>query len=206
MYIFTKRVFDIVLSLIGMVVFSPVFLIIIIAILLDSGGPVFFRQKRVGIHRVEFRIYKFRTMEKDAPKYVPTGELNDPYKHITRVGRFMRKTSLDELPQIINILKGDMSIVGPRPVIKADKELIDAREKYGANDVLPGLTGWAQINGRDKISPEDKAKLDGYYVDHRSFWFDWKCLFGTILSVLKAEDIVEGGEEQPKRYDADQDD
>ncbi len=202
MYIHVKRIIDIILSLIGLAVFSPVFLIIIIAIKMDSRGPIFFRQKRVGINKKLFRIYKFRTMKADTPRYVPTGELNDANKHITRVGKFLRKTSLDELPQLINIVKGDMSIVGPRPVIKADKELIEKRDKYGANGVLPGLTGWAQINGRDKIPPEEKARLDGYYVSHMSFWFDCLCVWGTIMSVLKAEDIVEG-HEQPKRYDSD---
>lgn len=194
MYTYIKRGFDMILSLIGLVVFSPIFLIIIIAIKLDSRGPVLFKQKRVGRYKKEFYIYKFRTMKKDTPKYVPTGALCDAHEYITRVGKILRKTSLDELPQIFNILKGDMSIVGPRPLIKEDWDVIKAREKYKANDILPGLTGWAQINGRDKLSLEEKAKLDGYYVDHMSFAFDCKCVFGTIVSVLQAKDIVEGNE------------
>ena len=188
-----KRVIDFILSLVGLVVLSPVLLVIAIAIKLDSKGPVFFKQKRVGIHKTYFNIYKFRTMYTDTPKDMPTHLLNNPDAFITKVGGFLRKTSLDELPQLINILKGEMAVIGPRPALYNQEDLIAERDKYGANDVRPGLTGLAQINGRDELEIDVKASLDGYYVEHMSFLFDVKCFFGTITSVLKHEGVVEGG-------------
>ena len=164
MYSILKRLGDISISLIAITLFCPVFILIAIAIKLDSEGPVIFKQKRFGIHKKTFYVFKFRTMKVESPKYVATRDLQNPEQWITRVGAFLRKTSLDELPQLCNILVGDMSIVGPRPVVVSERDVIEAREKYGANDVLPGLTGWAQINGRDNLSTDIKAKLDGYYV------------------------------------------
>lgn len=188
-----KRLLDFILSLTGMVVLSPLFLIIVIAIKADSKGPVLFKQMRVGFHKTHFHILKFRTMYTDTPKDTPTHLLAGPEQYITKTGRFLRKTSLDELPQIINILKGEMSIIGPRPALWNQYDLIAERDKYGANDVIPGLTGWAQINGRDELEIKVKAKLDGEYVKRLSFLFDVKCLFGTITSVLRHDGIVEGG-------------
>ena len=193
MYQKVKRLLDIILSLLGLIILLPVFIIIMIAIKLDSKGPVFFKQKRVGIHKSHFYILKFRTMKVDAPKDTPTHLLENPEQYITRVGKFLRKTSLDELPQIWNIFVGDMSIIGPRPALWNQYDLIAERDKYGANDILPGLTGWAQINGRDELPIEVKAKLDGEYVENMSFWMDVKCFFGTINSVFKREGVVEGG-------------
>jgi len=193
MYLRIKRIIDLVLSLIGLVVLSPIFLIIIIAIKLDSKGPVLFKQKRVGIHKTHFYILKFRTMRVDTPKDTPTHLLDNPDQWITRVGKILRKTSLDELPQIINILKGEMSIIGPRPALWNQYDLIQERDKYGANDVPPGLTGWAQINGRDELPIEVKAQLDGEYVERIGLVMDVKCFFGTIVSVLKSDGVVEGG-------------
>lgn len=192
-YMKIKRGIDFILALIGMVVLSPVFLVLIIAIKADSRGPVLFKQKRVGIHKSYFNILKFRTMKIDTPKDMPTHMLSNPEQYITRVGKFMRKTSLDELPQIINILKGEMSIIGPRPALWNQYDLIEERDKYGANDVMPGLTGWAQINGRDELEIPVKAKLDGEYVERMSFSMDVKCFVGTIISVLKSDGVVEGG-------------
>lgn len=188
-----KRIIDFIVSLIGLVVLSPVFLILMLAIELDSPGPILFKQKRVGIHKIHFDILKFRTMKIDTPKDMPTHMLEKPEQYITKVGKFLRKTSLDELPQIINILKGDMSIIGPRPALWNQYDLLEERDKYGANDVMPGLTGWAQINGRDELEISVKAKLDGEYVEKMSFAFDIKCFFGTIVSVLKSDGVVEGG-------------
>ena len=176
---------DIILSLIGLIVLSPIFLILIIAIKLDSRGPVLFKQKRVGINKTHFNILKFRTMRIDTPKDTPTHLLGNPDQYITKMGKFLRKTSLDELPQIWNIFVGQMSIIGPRPALWNQYDLIAERDKYGANDVPPGLTGWAQINGRDELPIEVKAKLDGEYVEKISFWMDVKCFFGTIVSVVK---------------------
>ena len=193
MYRYIKRVLDFVLSAIGLILLSPLFLIIVIAVKVDSKGPVFFKQKRVGIHKNHFNILKFRTMRTDTPKDMPTHMLADPTKFITRTGNILRKTSLDELPQLINILKGDMSIIGPRPALWNQYDLIEERDRYGANDVLPGLTGWAQINGRDELEIPVKARLDGEYVEKMSFLFDIKCFFGTIVSVLKHDGVVEGG-------------
>ena len=193
MYKVLKKGIDKVLALIGLVILSPVFLILILAIKADSRGPVLFRQKRVGIHKSHFHILKFRTMRIDTPKDTPTHLLENPEQYITKVGRFLRKTSLDELPQIINILKGDMAIVGPRPALWNQYDLIAERDKYGANDILPGLTGWAQINGRDELPIAVKAKLDGDYVAGMGLWMDLKCIFGTVISVVKQEGVVEGG-------------
>ena len=191
-YIFFKRVLDFLLALVGLIVLSPVFFILIVFIKLDSKGPILFKQKRVGIHKTHFEILKFRTMKIDTPKDMPTHMLANPEKYITRVGKFLRKTSLDELPQIINILKGEMSIIGPRPALWNQYDLIAERDKYGANDILPGLTGWAQVHGRDELEIEEKAKLDGYYVKHLGFKLDVQCFFLTIKSVLKSEGVVEG--------------
>ncbi len=188
-----KRLIDIVASLLGCIILSPLFLILCIAIKVDSRGPILFRQKRVGIHKTYFNILKFRTMRIDTPKDMPTHMLSNPEQYITKVGKFLRKSSLDELPQIINILKGDMSIIGPRPALWNQEDLIAERDKYGANDVMPGLTGWAQINGRDELEIPVKAALDGEYVKRMSFAFDAKCFFGTITSVLRHDGVVEGG-------------
>lgn len=193
MYIKVKRLIDFILSIIGLMVLSPLFLLIMILIKLDSKGPVFFKQKRVGINKTHFYILKFRTMKMDTPKDTPTHLLENPDQYITRAGKFLRKTSLDELPQIWNIVVGEMSIIGPRPALWNQYDLIAEREKYGANDVLPGLTGWAQINGRDELPIEVKAKLDGEYVQNISFLMDAKCFFGTIISVFKREGVIEGG-------------
>ena len=188
-----KRLLDIVLSGCAIVVLSPLFLILALAIKIDDPGPVFFRQKRVGIHKSHFNILKFRTMKVSTPKDMPTHLLENPQQYITRVGGFLRKTSLDELPQIFQIFTGDMSIIGPRPALWNQFDLIEERDRYGANDVRPGLTGWAQINGRDELPIDVKAKLDGEYIEKLSFLFDCKCFFGTIASVLKSEGVVEGG-------------
>ena len=193
MYKFFKRTLDIVLSFLGMIVLSPFFLLLVLAIKLDSKGPVLFKQKRVGLHKKHFYILKFRTMRMDTPKDTPTHLLENPEQWITKVGRFLRKTSLDELPQIWNIFVGDMSIIGPRPALWNQYDLIEERDRYGANDVLPGLTGWAQIHGRDELPIAKKAELDGYYVQHLSFGLDVRCFFGTIKSVAKSEGVVEGG-------------
>lgn len=187
-----KRVIDFALSFIGLIVLSPVFLVLEILIRLDSKGPVFFKQKRVGKNRKHFYILKFRTMRTDTPKDTPTHMLQNPEVFITKVGRFLRKSSLDELPQIINILKGEMSIVGPRPALWNQHDLIEERDKYGVNSMRPGLTGWAQINGRDELPIHIKAKLDGEYAARMGFLFDMKCLFKTLLSVLKSDGVVEG--------------
>ena len=193
MYVAVKKIIDRFLAFIGLIVLSPLFLILIIAIKLDSPGSIFFRQKRVGIHKTHFEILKFRTMRTDTPKDMPTHMLKNPDQYITKVGRFLRKTSLDELPQIINILKGDMAIVGPRPALWNQYDLIEERDKYGANDVLPGLTGWAQINGRDELEIPVKAKLDGDYVAKMSFGMDVRCILGTVVSVVRQDGVVEGG-------------
>ena len=191
-YITLKRILDFILSLTGLIVLSPVFLILMICIKLDSPGPVFFTQKRVGLHKKHFQILKFRTMRIDTPKNCPTHMLQNPAQYITRTGRFLRKTSLDELPQILNILKGEMSVIGPRPALWNQYDLIEERDKYRANDVLPGLTGWAQINGRDELPIEKKAKLDGDYVRRMSLTFDIQIFFQTIASVLRHKGIKEG--------------
>lgn len=193
MYQAVKRGIDFVLAFVGLVILSPLFLLLILAIKLDSRGPVLFRQKRVGIHKTYFNILKFRTMRTDTPKDMPTHLLKNPEQYITKVGKFLRKTSLDELAQIINILKGDMAVVGPRPALWNQYDLIEERDKYGANDIRPGLTGWAQINGRDELEIPVKARLDGEYVEKMGLRMDLRCFFGTFLSVLRADGVVEGG-------------
>lgn len=193
MYVHVKRGMDFILSLLGLMVLSPVLLILIIAIRADSPGPVLFRQKRVGIHKTHFAILKFRTMRIDTPRDTPTHLLQDPEQYITRVGKFLRRTSLDELPQIINILKGDMAVVGPRPALWNQYDLLEERDKYGANDIRPGLTGWAQINGRDELEIPVKARLDGEYVEKMGLKMDLRCFFGTFLSVFRGDGVVEGG-------------
>ena len=190
---FLKRLIDILLSLGGIAVLWLPMVIIAVAIKLDSKGPVFFKQKRVGIHKSHFNILKYRTMRTDTPHDAPTHQLTDPKRWITKVGGFLRKTSLDELPQLFNILAGDMSVIGPRPALWNQYDLIEERDKYGANDVRPGLTGWAQINGRDELEIPVKARLDGEYVERMSFGFDCKCFFGTVASVLRSDGVVEGG-------------
>ena len=190
---FFKRAVDAALAFLGLIVLSPIFLILIVAIKIDDPGTVFFAQKRVGDGKRHFMLYKFRTMKMSTPHDTPTHLLENPEQYITGVGRFLRKSSLDELPQIWNILRGDMSIIGPRPALWNQFDLIEERDKYGANDVRPGLTGWAQINGRDELEIPVKAKLDGEYVERMSFWFDCRCFFGTITSVLRSDGVVEGG-------------
>ena len=176
-----------------LVLISPLFLGLMLAVKLSSPGPVFFRQKRVGLYATYFEILKFRTMRIDTPKDVPTHQLQNPEQYITKVGAFLRRTSLDELPQLINILKGEMAFVGPRPALWNQYDLVEEREKYGANDLLPGLTGWAQINGRDELEIPVKAKYDGYYARHVSPLLDIVCLVGTVISVTSQEGVVEGG-------------
>lgn len=188
-----KRLIDIMVSFIGMILLSPVYIILILAIKLDSRGPVLFKQKRVGIYKTHFNVLKFRTMRIDTPKDTPTHLLKNPDQYITRMGKFLRKTSLDELPQIWNIFVGQMSIIGPRPALWNQYDLISGRDQYGANEVPPGLTGWAQINGRDELPIEVKAKLDGEYVKKIGLGMDVKCFFGTIVSVFKNDGVVEGG-------------
>lgn len=193
MYMTVKRILDFLLALIGLIILSPIFLILFLAIKLDSPGPVFFKQKRFGKNKKLFNILKFRTMRIDTPKDTPTHLLENPDQWITKVGKFLRKTSLDELPQIFNILTGEMSIIGPRPALWNQIDLIDERDKYGANDIPAGLTGWAQINGRDELPIEVKARLDGEYAEKMSFIMDVKCFFGTIVSVVKSDGVMEGG-------------
>lgn len=199
---FFKRVIDLIVSGLGILILSPVLLVLIVVIKLDSPGPILFKQKRVGLHKKHFNILKFRTMRIDTPKDTPTHLLENPEQWITKVGGFLRKTSLDELPQIFNIFAGQMSIIGPRPALWNQYDLIEERDRHGANDVLPGLTGWAQINGRDELEIPVKAKLDGEYVQKMSFWFDIKCFFGTIASVLKSDGVVEGGTGQMEKENA----
>ena len=197
---FFKRLIDIILSLIGGIVLLPVFLIIAIVIVIDDPGPVFFKQKRVGKNKKLFWLHKFRSMKVKTPD-IPTHLLTNPEQYITRVGKFLRKTSLDELPQVYDILFGKMSIIGPRPALWNQDDLIAERDKYGANDVKPGLTGWAQINGRDELEIPVKAALDGEYIEKMSFLFDCKCFFGTITSVLKSDGVVEGGTGELKKQE-----
>ena len=190
---YIKRLIDIILSACGIVVLSPVLLGVAIAIKIDDPGPILFRQKRVGLHKTHFDIMKFRTMKMETPRDVPTHQLENPEQYITRVGKILRKTSLDELPQILQIFTGEMSIIGPRPALWNQFDLIAERDKYGANDVRPGLTGWAQINGRDELPIDVKARLDGEYVQKMGFFFDMKCILGTILPVFTGDGVVEGG-------------
>ena len=190
---YIKRAFDFILAAIGSIILLPLHLLLALTIKLESKGPVFFLQKRIGRYKKHFRIIKYRTMRTDAPKDVPTHQLSNPEQYITRIGRILRKTSLDELPQVLNILVGHMSIVGPRPALWNQDDLLAERDKYGANDILPGLTGWAQINGRDELEIPVKAKLDGEYVIRMSFLFDVRCLLATVFSVLQHKGVVEGG-------------
>lgn len=193
MYQVVKRLLAILISGLAIIILSPVLLAVAIAIKCDSKGPVLFKQNRVGKDKKHFMIYKFRSMYVDAPADMPTHMLKDPTAMITKVGAFLRKTSLDELPQLFNIFKGEMAIVGPRPALWNQYDLIAERDKYNANSIRPGLTGWAQINGRDELEIDEKSRLDGYYVAHMSFLMDLKCFFGTFISVLKSDGVVEGG-------------
>lgn len=190
---FFKRFIDVVLSGMALLILWLPMLVVAIIVKCDSKGPVFFWQKRVGLHKETFMMPKFRSMYTETPANMPTHMLEDPDQWITKVGRVLRKTSLDELPQILTIFTGKMSIIGPRPALWNQDDLIAERDKYGANDVRPGLTGWAQINGRDELEIEYKAQLDGEYVEKMSFLFDCKCFFGTIVSVLRHDGVVEGG-------------
>lgn len=196
---FFKRIIDIVLSAIGLVVLSWLYFILAIAVVLDDPGPVFFKQKRVGKGKTFFPLHKFRSMKMSTPHDMPTHMLKNPEQYITRVGKFLRKSSLDELPQIWDIFVGNMSIIGPRPTLWNQDDLIAERDKYGANDIMPGLTGWAQINGRDELEISVKAKFDGDYtrILHegglKAFLFDTRCFVGTIFSVAKGDGVVEGG-------------
>ena len=196
---YIKRLLDIVLSAVGIVVLSPLFVIISAVIGIEDPGPVFFRQKRIGIHKSTFNIVKFRTMRVDTPRDMPTHLLTDPQKWITKVGAVLRRTSLDELPQILQILSGKMSIVGPRPALWNQYDLIAERYRYGANDVLPGLTGWAQVNGRDELGIEEKARYDGEYAQNISLGFDMKIFFMTVGNVLHHRGVVEGGTGELKK-------
>lgn len=191
-YLKIKRILDAVFALLGIIVLSPVLLLITILIKLDSKGPVIFRQKRFGQHKEVFYILKFRTMKLETPSEVPTFLLENPEECITRIGKYLRKSSLDELPQLVNILKGEMSFVGPRPVVCQEIVLIEERDRYRANDVPVGLTGWAQINGRDQVRTKEKARLDGEYVERIGFWMDFKCLILTVTSLFNKEAVVEG--------------
>ena len=188
-----KRVLDVILSGLGLIVLSPAFLVIVISIKVDDPGPVLFTQKRVGKNKKYFKLHKFRSMKMATPHDVPTHMLDNPDQYITKVGTFMRRTSIDEIPQVFDIFVGNMSIIGPRPALWNQDVMIAERDKYNANDVKPGLTGWAQINGRDELEIPDKARLDGDYVKKISFLFDVKCFIGTIISVIKHDGIVEGG-------------
>lgn len=199
---YIKRILDIAISCVGLIILAIPMLLIALIVKIDSPGPVLFWQKRVGCGRVYFMMPKYRSMRTDTPHDVPTHLLNDPEQWITRVGRILRKTSLDELPQIICILTGKMSIIGPRPALWNQDDLLEERDKYGANDVRPGLSGWAQINGRDELPISVKARLDGEYVQKLSFLFDVKCFFGTIWKVIKREGVVEGAQDQETREPA----
>lgn len=190
---FIKRLIDIVLSFLGIIVLSLPMLVIAAIIKTDDPGPVLFKQKRVGNHKSHFQLYKFRSMKMSTPHDTPTHLLENPDQYLLKCGKVLRKLSLDELPQLFNILKGDMSVIGPRPALWNQYDLIEERDRYGANDVRPGLSGWAQINGRDELEIPVKAKLDGEYVEKMSFSFDCKCFFGTIGKVLKSDGVVEGG-------------
>ena len=196
---FGKRALDLLLSGLGLIVLSPLFLIISIAIKAEDPGPVFFRQKRVGIHKSHFNIVKFRSMRQDTPHDMPTHLLSDPQRWITKTGRFLRKTSLDELPQIAQIFTGKMSIIGPRPALWNQYDLIAERDKYGANDITPGLTGWAQVNGRDELEIEEKARLDWEYDQNISFGMDMKIFWMTVKNVLLGSGVVEGGPKEMKK-------
>lgn len=188
-----KRIMDFLLSLIGIILLLPLFIILALLVKLTSKGPIFFKQKRIGKNKKLFTMLKFRTMRINTPKDTPTHMLENPEQWITKIGKFLRKTSLDELPQILNILIGQMSIVGPRPALWNQNDLIEERDKYNANSIRPGLTGYAQIHGRDELPIVDKAKLDGYYIKKMGLWFDIRIFFGTMKSIFKSEGVVEGG-------------
>lgn len=196
-----KRIIDFFMALAGIIVLSPVFLIICLAIKFESKGPIIFKQKRVGKYKSHFYIYKFRTMKVETPKEMPTHLLEDPDFFITKVGKILRKTSLDELPQLFNILKGDMAVIGPRPALWNQYDLIEERDKYKANDIRPGLTGLAQISGRDELEIKEKAKIDGFYTENIKFLMDIKCFLGTIISVFKSDGVIEGGTGSIKKED-----
>jgi O-antigen biosynthesis protein WbqP len=193
LYYIIKRIFDFIYALVGLIILAPLFLLIGLLIKIDSKGPIFFTQRRIGKAKKEFKMLKFRTMKIDTPHNVPTHLMKDPDKYITRVGKVLRKTSLDELPQFINIFKGDMSFVGPRPALYNQDDLVAEREKYGVHQVLPGVTGWAQVNGRDTLPIPEKAKLDGEYIKHFSLWTDFKLLIKTVIAIIKSDGVVEGG-------------
>lgn len=193
-YLKVKRFVDLMLSMLGLILLAPVFIVLILAIKIDSPGPILFKQTRVGKGKSHFNILKFRTMRIDTPKDMPTHLLLNPDQYITKVGRFLRKSSLDELPQIWNIFTGEMSFVGPRPALWNQYDLIAERDKYGANDIMPGLTGWAQVNGRDELSIQEKAELDGQYTLSVNVSMDFKCLYRTIISVLRTDGVVEGAQ------------
>ena len=198
MYLYVKRVLDFVLSLLALVVLSPVMLVIALLVKLTSPGPVLFKPKRVGIHTKHVRIYKFRTMRTDTPRDQATHLLKNAKGYITPLGAFLRKSSLDELPQLVNIIKGEMAVVGPRPALWNQYDLIAERDKYGANDILPGLTGLAQVDGRDELPIPEKAARDGYYASHISFGMDAKLILRTFLSVIRSEGVVEGAKEDKR--------
>lgn len=199
-YLIMKRIIDIFLSLVAIIILLPFFLIFSIIIKIESPGAILFRQKRIGKDKKNFVIYKFRTMRTDTPKDMPTHMLKNAESYITKFGNIMRKTSIDELPQLINILKGDMSIIGPRPALWNQEDLIAERDKYKANDIRPGLTGWAQINGRDELTIPEKARFDGEYVKKVSFLFDMKIFLKTIVNVFKHEGVVEGEGANKKNF------
>lgn len=198
---YIKRGLGFLLSLLGVIILSPILLVICLAIKIDSKGPIIFKQKRVGKNKKYFNIYKFRTMKSETPKEMPTHLLNNPDSFITKVGKFLRKTSLDELPQLFNILKGDMAVIGPRPALWNQYDLIAERDKYGVNEAQPGLTGLAQISGRDELEIPVKAQIDGKYTRNISFVMDVKCFVGTILSIVKSDGVVEGGTGTKKKAD-----
>lgn len=191
-YFYTKIILDRLIAFIAVVVLSPLFLFLAILIKLDSKGPVFFKQRRIGIHKKEFQILKFRTMKLEAPKNTPTHQLQNPEQYITKLGAFLRKSSLDELPQLINIFNGEMSVVGPRPALWNQYDLIAERDKYEANDIRPGLTGWAQVNGRDELEIDIKAEFDGEYVCKMNLWFDVKIIWKTFTNIIRGKGVVEG--------------
>lgn len=202
---YMKRTIDVVLSFVGLIVLLPIYAIISLAIVIDDPGPVFFTQKRVGRNKTYFQLHKFRSMKMSTPHDTPTHLLDNPEQYITRVGRFLRKSSLDELPQIWDIFVGNMSIIGPRPALWNQYDLIAERDKYGANDIRPGLTGWAQINGRDELEISVKAKLDGDYVNKLkqgglpALLFDVRCFIGTIGIVAIGRGVIEGGPGEMKK-------
>lgn len=198
-----KRLLDLVLSLLGIIVLGIPMLIVSLLIKREDPGPALFKQKRVGLHKEHFYLLKFRSMRLDTPHDVPTHLLENPDRYILKTGKVIRRLSIDELPQLFNILKGEMSVVGPRPALWNQFDLIAERDRYGANDVKPGLTGWAQINGRDELEIPVKARLDGEYAEKQSFLFDCKCFFGTFLKVLRADGVVEGGTGEMKKVRTD---